>query len=217
MAIEPQPAALAVVEEQWGDLAAQARALVVVDRHAWEVGCGLLTALKQVLRAIDAAFQGTIDAGLAAHRAALAARDGFKEPRLAAFNELKTKVAEWERQEERRLAEERRVAEAAARKEAEDRAMREAEALAAQGHTAAAEAVLTRSLDVQPVFVPEAPKAVGISFPTWWTFRIVNRDAIPRQYMAVNEVAIGKVVRALGMAANIPGVEVYETVSVRVA
>lgn len=42
-------------------------------------------------------------------------------------------------------------------------------------------------------------------------FKIVNEALIPREYLIPNEVAIGAVVRALGFAANIPGVEVFDS------
>ncbi len=216
MALEPQPAELAVVERELGDILTWASALVIADNDMWLTACDRLRIGNALMKRIDETFARSIKASHDAHKAALAARDGLKERLSPACTVLRTKISAWQRGEDRRLAEERRIAEAAARKEAEERAMREAEALAAQGHTAAAEAVLDRPLDVQPVFVPSPPKAQGISTVKRWTFRIVDANAVPRQYMAVDEVAIGKVVRALGSAANIPGVEVYETESVRV-
>jgi hypothetical protein len=68
------------------------------------------------------------------------------------------------------------------------------------------------------VVIPKTiPKQEGISTRKTWKFRIVDTAKIPREYMTVDEVKIGQIVRAMKELSNIPGVEVYaeDTVSVR--
>jgi hypothetical protein len=60
------------------------------------------------------------------------------------------------------------------------------------------------------VDIPEATKVTGVSFREEWDFQIIDEALIPRQYLAVNEVAIRKVVKALGKEAAIPGVAIFK-------
>ena len=65
-------------------------------------------------------------------------------------------------------------------------------------------------VQVAPVVVPKSvPKVSGMSIRDNWKFKITNEKLIPREYLKVDEVKIGQVVRALKSATNIPGVEVY--------
>ena len=52
--------------------------------------------------------------------------------------------------------------------------------------------------------VPEAPKTEGLSWRDNWEFEITDRAAIPREYLIVDEVKVGKVVRALKVPNPIP-------------
>lgn len=55
---------------------------------------------------------------------------------------------------------------------------------------------------------PEAPVAEGISFKDNWSFEVTDANAIPREFLMIDEVAIGKVVRALKARCNITGIKV---------
>jgi hypothetical protein len=59
------------------------------------------------------------------------------------------------------------------------------------------------------VIPKSVPKVAGISMRENWKFRIVNEKLIPREYLKVDDVKIGAIVRALKGATNIPGIEAY--------
>lgn len=67
-----------------------------------------------------------------------------------------------------------------------------------------------------PAMIPVKPKVAGLSLPTRKKFRIVNVDAIKREYMVPDEVAIQKVVTREGKRAEeiVQGIEYYEETGV---
>lgn len=69
---------------------------------------------------------------------------------------------------------------------------------------AKAEAAMTPA----PV-VPEAPKTAGLSMRNVPCFEIEDPMIIPREYLAVDEVKVGKVVRATNGQITIPGVRIF--------
>lgn len=132
------------------------------------------------------------------------------------------------REERERLERERQEAEARAAELArqasmvEDEAERERLELEAEAARQDAEAVAEEVAiaEVAPVAAPvvAAPKADGIAARTTWKFRVTDKQALIKAaaadpalavYLAVDEKAIGGVVRALKAEARIPGVEVY--------
>lgn len=167
-----------------------------------------------------------------AYREVLELEKEVMAPYDAAERHLKDGIAAYRAEEERRRhTEERRLqqeaqkrAEEEARKRAEEAAIREAEIAEAQGDTAAAEAILMAPREVIPAFVPavvlpkEVPQVENIDATKKWKYRIVDESLIPRAYLLINEVAIGKVVRALKSKAPeiIPGIEVYSEDIIRV-
>lgn len=57
--------------------------------------------------------------------------------------------------------------------------------------------------------VPEAPRSAGAAVRDNWEFEVVDPSAVPRTYLTVDEVKIGKVVRALKGQIEIPGVRIF--------
>ena len=49
----------------------------------------------------------------------------------------------------------------------------------------------------------------------WWKFEIENEKIIPREYLMIDTVKIGKIVRASGGTLSIPGVRIYYIEDVR--
>ena len=60
-----------------------------------------------------------------------------------------------------------------------------------------------------PIVETHIPKVDGLSARVTWKFEITNPDAIPREYLSIDEQAIGRVVRALKQNCRIPGIRVY--------
>ncbi|MFA5261530.1 MAG: hypothetical protein WC450_09905, partial [Candidatus Omnitrophota bacterium] len=177
---------------------------------------------------INAAFDPIIDKAHQAHKEAVNQKRRAEAPLAEAEGIIKPALAAWDTAQEaiRRQAEQE--AQAAAMKAETDRKIAEAIALEAQGDKKAADQVMAEPVYVAPVIIPRStPKVQGISFTERWTFRVINADLIPRQYLLAGLMdnhrvgrtdsrltAIRKVVDALKGATNIPGIEAYAEKSV---
>lgn len=142
-----------------------------------------------------------------AEEAARKERERLERQRLAAEAKAREKEAELRRQAAEADAAERAKIEAKMRAEAEKAAAKQAELDARAASVTA------------PVIHREAPKVEGLSTRTVYKFRITDPAAIPREYLAIDEGKIRKVVQALKADARIPGVEVYaeESMAARAA
>ena len=140
----------------------------------------------------------------------MAYRKEHDDPLDAAEAEIKNKMnAYLAEQERQRQAEEARQ-QLEAQKAAEAKAEEDARLLEATGDTEAAEAVRTEPVVAPVVVIAPVAKPNGIATQSIWRYRVTNANAIPREYLAIDEKKIGAVVRAMKAATNIPGVEVYE-------
>jgi hypothetical protein len=72
------------------------------------------------------------------------------------------------------------------------------------------ETAAREEIEAPPVpAVMEKPQTDGLAMREVWEFEVSDPELIPRKYMCVDYVKLGKVVRALKDQANIPGVRVY--------
>jgi hypothetical protein len=154
---------------------------------------------KPIKQKMDAAKQEVLDQERAAD-APLKEAEALLSPQIIAWNREQERLRQ---EEENRLREE-------ARKQEEERRLQEAILAEQSGQKEEAEAIMETPVQVAPVVVPKSvPKVAGMSIRENWKFKITNERLIPREYLKVDEVKIGQVVRALKSATNIPGVEVY--------
>lgn len=154
---------------------------------------------KPIKQKMDAAKQEVLDQERAAD-APLKEAEALLSPQIIAWNREQERLRQ---EEENRLREE-------ARKQEEERRLQEAILAEQHGQKEEAEAIMETPVQVAPVVVPKSvPKVSGMSIRDNWKFKITNEKLIPREYLKVDEVKIGQVVRALKSATNIPGVEVY--------
>ncbi len=113
---------------------------------------------------------------------------------------------EWEAKEKARLEEAERL-------EAEGKA--EEAQKAREAAEKAAEKAEEREQQAAEAFVPapvvdsKVEVQKGVSTKVNWKFEVVDEMKVPREYLCVDEKAIGQVVRALKDKANIPGVRIY--------
>lgn len=108
-----------------------------------------------------------------------------------------------------RKSEEERLRQEALKREEEERLQAAIEAEAG-GNNEEAEAIISEPVFIPPPIVPKSvPKVNGLAQRTNWTYRIVDENKIPRQYLKPDEVKIAQLVRALKDKTNIPGIEVY--------
>lgn len=134
-------------------------------------------------------------------------REEIAKPLQEAKDFISTKAGMWQRaEEEKRKAETLKLA-AELNKGMEEEQMALAVSLEASGDREGAEAILNteyKAAVVQPKTVVE-----GASFRTRWDFEVVNEAQVPRMYLAVDSMAIRKVVNALKDKTNIPGIKVF--------
>ena len=78
--------------------------------------------------------------------------------------------------------------------------MEEARQAAQTGNAAAAEEILEEAitLEVAPVVLPSTvPPISGTSFRTAWEWEVVDHTKLKKEFVKIDEVAIGKIVRSM--------------------
>jgi len=136
-------------------------------------------------------------------------------PFLTDESTIKQAMLAYAREQDRlRIAEQRRLNKIA---DDERKRLQEiADRASAKGQEGKAEQFQERAAQVvAPIAEATAPKVAGISIPKVWTWELVDAALIPREFLTVNEVMIGKVVRALKGETRIPGVRVFEQDQIR--
>lgn len=121
----------------------------------------------------------------------------------------------------------REAAEAKAKAEQEERFLQEAIKREAEGDKETADLILNAATELPPPEVtvplpvipvapvesislpPSTPKVEGLSFTTTWKWEVTDIAQVPRQYMKLDESAIGGVVRAMKDKTSIPGIRVW--------
>jgi len=208
------------VEEKALTIVDQAAAVKVTDSATYTAAGALWKAIGDMIKEVKETFDPICEAAHTAHKKAVEKRSKYLDPLTAAQKSVKQLMGAYDAEQERtRLAEQRRLEEIA-RKAAEEQALmdaiaaeEEAKANGATQEEAAqeAEAVIAQPVYVAPVVIPKAvPKMQGGPvYREVWDFEIIDANLIPRQYMQVNTVAIGGVVRSLKAQASIPGVRVF--------
>lgn len=127
-------------------------------------------------------------------------------------------------EEEMRKAREAREAEEAARRAAETAqnpiqayiAKQQAEAAQAAQQEAYEQAqnAIREAAMAQTVVVAPKTTAAGTSFRKTWKFRVVDINAVPREFMIPDEQRLGQIAREQKEAAAIPGIEFYAVESI---
>ena len=118
----------------------------------------------------------------------------------------------FEKEEKARKEEELRIA--AERKRIEEEAIKRAEELEKNGAKEEAAQALEEAVDpiMQPTPEPieKAPKVEGIVHKTRWSFRIKDVSKIPLEFMMPDEKKIRQVVQSMKQDTKIPGIEIYQ-------
>lgn len=230
MAAQTIPQPETAIARQSQELATQALTVVVQNNDQRTAAAEMGKSIAAMQKQVSATFDPIVEAAHRAHKTAVAKRAEVWDPLEKAKRYLAGCIGGYDQEMERRRREEqarldgeqreREAAEAARlRKEAEDRQLAEAEAALEIGDADLAEAIVSAPTLVElpppaPVIVPSSIAPVsGASTRTTWKFRIVNAALIPREYLAVDEVKIGGVVRAMKGETKIPGVEAFEAAS----
>lgn len=190
---------------------------------------------KKITQPMGAAKRAVLDLFRGPEEELTRAEGGIKRVMIAYNDEqLRIQRAEQAKVEAAARAERERNERAAAdarRKAEEDAAQlrRDAEAAAAAGRTAEAAKLAARAdqkieraevkaegLEMQartvvaPIIHRETPKVSGLSDRRVWKFRVVDPAKVPREFLMVDEVKLGRYVRAMRESAKVEGVEVYD-------
>ncbi len=219
VALNETPTALALVqvselEELRDPVVGKASELVISDQPTYEeAGAFLTEVIKPTLKKIAESCGPVVKAAHAAHKAATTQKNELEAPLKEAERLVKTKIGDYEdeqerlaaeearrlREEEARLERERQQREAAARREAQQRevaALRKAEELEAAGKNEEAAAALEVATAPAPEPEPEperlpappprpAPRAVqGVSSRKVWKTEVTDPMALIRAVAA---------------------------------
>jgi len=141
-------------------------------------------------------------------KTATARREEIAGPLRDAKDLISRKAGEWQRAEEQKRRAAALKTQAQVAKEFEDAKIEQAAELEAAGQNDMAEAVLEAETVIPTVIQPKT-KVDGASFRTTWDFEIINPLLVPREFLAVDMVAIRKVVTALKERATISGVRIF--------
>jgi len=156
------------------------------------------TERKKITRGIDAVKKSVMDLFRPA-------TDNYN----AAENTLKKAILVYQDEQEKI----RRDNEAKLQHEAEKKrqdALKKADEFKEKGNDKKAHDWLNKANDiVTPTLGSRVEDVEGIATKKIWKFRVINKDLVPRQYLIVDEKAMGIVVRGLKDNTVIPGIEVY--------
>lgn len=202
-------------------LADQARAIVVTRINKLDAERMILT-LNDAEKRVRAVLDPICETAHQAHKTATAKRAELLKPIEDARQHLRRGCSTIQLQldQEAHAEAQRRADEQAAQERARLQAAAESladtdieSAIETLEEAAAVTAVPASTMKVEP------PKATGITYRDNWKFGYVNAkgqpiDApdvalIPKEYLTVNETAVGAVVRGLKERTNIPGIRVY--------
>lgn len=168
------------------------------------------TALQALEKTIKSDFKKSKEQAWSAHKAIVAQEAKHLKPVQQARKILKSKMANYQEEQERIRQEEERKAQEAARAAAEQSQLEEAEHAEEMGDKKRADEILSKPVDAAPVVVPRKTPKTATVLRKVWAYEIVDEAKIPREFLAVDVVKIGKAIRALGNSLNIPGIRVYQ-------
>jgi hypothetical protein len=208
--------------------------ITVTDAHSQEFANQTLLTIAQLRKQVVDTWKPMKDAAYKAHRTVCEQERKVDAPLAQADTHLRTQVSNYIRAEQQRAREEEQRIERENRERADREAKQEAERLAiedaiqleAEGKQEEAEAVLAAPMPVPARYIPTPPiaaqvaKTAGVSSSTVVKFEIVDASKVPDTYKTIDMVAIGKVVKALGLRAQDilgPGVRVYDDVQLNVS
>lgn len=199
------------IESEANELVTQCKTWSIVDTESYASAGNLWATAKQLREKISETFDPIIAKAWSAHKEAVAQKKRHDEPLAAAQTQIKQKMIAYDAEQERlRRAEQLRL-ELEAKQKAEQDNLDLAAIMEKAGLKEEAEQVISEPVRIEPVVLPKAtPKIEGFKYRSNWTFKIKDESKIPREYMTPDVTKIGKIVRALKEATNIPGIETIE-------
>jgi len=195
----------------------QAKAIQkIADANGYHTAVNLRGLFKKAVQFFEKRAKPNLDNLKKALKDAQADLARDVDPIEAEYRRLGGLIVDFDNEQERlkrQREREQQIEEARQRQEAEDEKKRLVALATELGYKKLAKEIKAEPIEAPPpqVILKETPssKETGVSFREDFKFRIKDEQAIPRTYLMADEVKIGKVVRALKLLANIPGIEVY--------
>ena len=217
---QPIVADITAVAPLGDDITQRCMSMAVIDsQETAELAGAIVKDASRIKAQILAHIDPVVETAHKAHKAATTLRNKLLEfethvkglnQRLGGYLADERRKAEESRRENERKAreEQERI-----RREQEEAALAKASALEAEGKHIAATLALHEADKPVPVVTPapvvEAQKIAGITLRDCWKWRVVDENAVPREYWTLNESMIGAIVRNQKERTKIAGVEVY--------
>lgn len=194
--------------------------LEVVDQKSYDLANVYNKRAYEGKKAFHAWFDPIDEASKKARQAVIAQGKKIDEPFDYIIKVTGSKAATWMRAEKARIEEEKRKAEADARRKAEEEQLRAAEILEAEGLTAAAEAMLDSAPVVEKIVIDGPAKDNGVYYRDVWGAEVVSLSDLvkavaegkaPLLAIQANEAYLGQWARMSKGTETIPGVKVTNT------
>ena len=179
--------------------------LIAADEFAAKI-------IKSLKAEIKEAWDANIKSAYELHKGLKAKRDQYLQPVLEAEEQIRAGVMVYRKERDKKIAEERRKREQAARDKAEREKKKTVAKLEKGG---ASEAEVKRAVRDAPAPEPVVMPSEDLKLKSFkkpqevHDYRVVDEDRIPRIYMIPNHKAIRTVVRGMKDKTNIPGIEVF--------
>jgi len=192
---------------------AKAKEIKVYDQVSLDTANAFLRGIKGLLSKIADTFDPIIKQAHEAHRLAIEQRKKHEEPLLQAERIIKTEMGRY-------LSEQADI-----RKEAEEKAKREA-VEAERKRLAAMQAAIDAenagkaeeaekhfeeavAIEAPKPIIPDPVKAQGTFLRKETKWRVVDLNAVPREFLALDRARVEQVFRVQREKMSIPGIEVY--------
>lgn len=199
----------------------QAKIIKITDQPSYDQACSLLTEQIKPFRKRWAEYWDTVKKpAYQAYQAVLGKFNEGDKPLETAEKQVKSEIARWDAEQERKRQELQRKAEEEARKAEEEERLRVASLAEESGATAEeVDAIVDAPVTVvAPPVAPTYQKASGISTRENWKARVTDikklcaaiaKGTVPITYVVPNESVLNARAKADKGTLNIPGVVAY--------
>ena len=191
------------------DAIARAEAITITSREEYAAADAFCVGLKELERKVDEAYDEHIDDAYKAHKSLVAKKKTYAQPIEAARRIIKTKLIEWQEIEEKKRLEDEAALRAQARKRADDEALARAQEAQDEGQHEKADAIISEPAELPAIVIPKDLPKTSTTIQTRWDYRVTDMAAVPREFLMLDTVKLGQVVRAMKGETRIAGIEAY--------
>lgn len=188
----------------------KAKAFAITDNASNEAAAEFLKSIKGSQKQVKDFFAESKQKAAEAHKAICANENSMLKPLQESEALLKDKMsAFWQAQERIRIEAERKAAE-----EAEKINTAALEALENGDEEKAQRLAMESSMKAAEVQVSAPQKVSGISVREVWKWEVTDINAVPREYLVVNEQALNGIAKSAKDSLKVPGIRFYAEKSI---